>query len=138
LIANALGAAVYRNRNKEIGWFPVRLTPEASRSAYFSHVPEEFHALHWHGETFDLPPGCIHLAASEGCRIQAFEHPSALALQFHLEITEQGLRGLIRECNGEIGSGPFEQREEKLIAGELTAAQFTRLFIKYSMRWPGE
>ena len=29
LVAQVLGARVYRNREKEIGWFPVRLTPEA-------------------------------------------------------------------------------------------------------------
>jgi GMP synthase-like glutamine amidotransferase len=120
LIASALGMPVYRNRVKEIGWFPVHLRPEASGSAYFSHLPETLNVFHWHGETYDLPLGCVHLASSEGCEIQAFEHPSALALQFHLEITEQGVSDLIRNCAGDIGSGPYEQPPEKLTAGEIT------------------
>jgi len=28
--------------------------------------------LHWHGETFDLPPETVHLASSALCRNQAF------------------------------------------------------------------
>ena len=118
LVAEALGSRVYRNRVKEIGWFPIRLRPEAGRSEYLAGLPEEIQVLHWHGETYGLPPGCIHLAESEACLVQAFEHPSALGLQFHLEMTPEGLDGLIRNCGYEIGSGPFEQSPERLVAGE--------------------
>src|SRR5665213_2209615 len=66
LLAECLGSPVYRNRVKEIGWFPVRRRAEAARSAYFARMPAEMDVLHWHGETYDLPAGCIHLADSEG------------------------------------------------------------------------
>jgi GMP synthase (glutamine-hydrolysing) len=110
LLAEVLGTPVYRNRVKEIGWFPVQIRSEG--------LPATLDVLHWHGETYDLPPGCTHLAESEGCAIQAFEHPSALGLQFHLEATAEGITSLIRNCGNEIGNGPFEQPPEAIAAGE--------------------
>jgi GMP synthase-like glutamine amidotransferase len=118
LIADVLGSPVYRNRVREIGWFPIRLRPEAAGSRSFAGLPEQMQVLHWHGETFDLPPGCKHLAESEGCRVQAFEHPSALGLQFHLEMTAEGLDAIVANCSSEIGSGPYEVPPERLVAGE--------------------
>lgn len=117
LLANSCGSRVYRNRVREIGWFPIRLRPEVSQSPCFAGVPNRMDVLHWHGETYDLPPGCIHLAESEGCLVQAFEHRFALGLQFHLEVTPGGLQELIHRCGHEIGSGPYEQSPEELVAG---------------------
>lgn len=125
LIANALGSRVYRNHAKEIGWMPVNLLPAASDST-LGKLPEKFDVFQWHGETYDLPPGCRQLAQSEACRIQAFEHPSALALQFHLEVTEEGVNELIRHCASDIGNGPWEQPKEKLIEGASKNRQITQ------------
>ena len=44
LIASALGSRVYRNSNKEIGWFPVQRVP--APEGCFS-LPEECLAFHW-------------------------------------------------------------------------------------------
>ncbi len=42
--------------------------------------------LHWHGDTFDLPPGAVLLAGSNLYPHQAFSIGSAvLGLQFHAE-----------------------------------------------------
>ena len=49
LVAQALGARVYRSREKEIGWFPVRQAPGAADSRLFAGLPEEMTVLHWHG-----------------------------------------------------------------------------------------
>jgi GMP synthase-like glutamine amidotransferase len=110
LIASVLGARVYKNQHKEIGWFPVRLVPEAAGSRLFSGLPAVMTVLHWHGETFDLPQGAVHLAESDGCRNQAFELDGrALALQFHLEVQPEGLEKLIENSAGDIDSGAFIQ-----------------------------
>jgi GMP synthase (glutamine-hydrolysing) len=131
LLAEVLGTLVYRNRMKEIGWFPVRFRETELGSSVLLGVPDMLDVLHWHGETYDLPPGCAHLAESEGCAIQAFEHPSALGLQFHLEATREGLAALIQHCGNEIGSGPYEQPIESVASGEAShgAAAKTALYI---------
>jgi GMP synthase-like glutamine amidotransferase len=88
LIAKALGARVYRNRVKEIGWFPVSWTPAAARDPLFAGLSEPETVFHWHGETFDLPPAAEWLARSEACRHQAFRMGAKVyGLQFHLEVT---------------------------------------------------
>ncbi|HUZ45231.1 MAG TPA: type 1 glutamine amidotransferase [Terriglobia bacterium] len=116
LLANVLGARVYRNPEKEIGWFPVSLTPEAQASV-LRDLPETLTVLHWHGETFDLPEGAARLAESAACRNQAFEFRGrALGLQFHLEVEPEGLGKLIENCAGDIDSGTFVQSAEEMLA----------------------
>ena len=68
LLAKTLGARVYRNPVREIGQGTVMLTPSAASDPLFQGLPEVIEALHWHGETFDLPAGAVHLASSEPLR----------------------------------------------------------------------
>jgi GMP synthase (glutamine-hydrolysing) len=88
LIAKALGARVYKNVEKEIGWFDLQFTPAAATDRLFRGLSTET-VFHWHGETFDLPPEAELLASSELCRHQAFhiKKSSIYGLQFHLEVT---------------------------------------------------
>ncbi len=118
LLAQALGARVYRNSKKEIGWFPVRLTPEAAGSRLFSGLPAEMTVLHWHGETFDLPQGGVRLAESDLCRNQAFEiEGRALGLQFHLEVQPESLEGLIGNSLADLAAtGPAVQTRDEIRA----------------------
>ncbi|WP_242480705.1 glutamine amidotransferase-related protein [Rhodovibrio sodomensis] len=67
LIARALGAACYPAPAKEIGWAPVELT-EAGQASCLAPLGEGTSVLHWHGDTFDLPSGVTHLAATEICQ----------------------------------------------------------------------
>lgn len=90
LIAKALGAKVYPNAVKEIGWYDVTQTDAAS--PWLTDIPRRFEAFHWHGETFDLPPDAEHLFQSEQCRNQGFARGAMLALQFHVEMTAAMVR----------------------------------------------
>jgi GMP synthase (glutamine-hydrolysing) len=73
LIARALGARVYPMGFKEIGFAPIKLTTEGLRSC-LSPFAEDGEVLHWHGDTFDLPDGAVHLAYTENCANQAFAY----------------------------------------------------------------
>jgi GMP synthase (glutamine-hydrolysing) len=92
LMARALGARVYAGPAKEIGWAAVTLTTEGQRSSLQRLAGHGEPVLHWHGDTFDLPEGAVRLAATPLCENQAFAWgDAALALQFHAEVTAQGL-----------------------------------------------
>ena len=88
LIARALGARVFRNPEKEIGWSPLHWTAAATTDPLFHGFSAPETVFQWHGETFDLPPDAEWLAYSEACRNQAFRAGAGVyGLQFHLEVT---------------------------------------------------
>ncbi|MGH7769210.1 MAG: glutamine amidotransferase-related protein [Candidatus Binatia bacterium] len=89
LIAKTLGARVYANDEKEIGWYDVSPTEMARGDPLAAHLEESEKLFQWHGDTFDIPKGAVHLASSTLCASQAFRYgPNAYALQFHLEVDE--------------------------------------------------
>jgi GMP synthase (glutamine-hydrolysing) len=90
LIAKALGARVYGNPEKEIGWAPVYFTEAAARDPVFAGFDSPSTLFHWHADTFDLPAGAQWLAYSDKCLHQAFRFgPSVYGVQFHPEITPE-------------------------------------------------
>lgn len=98
LLAKALGAGVYKNSAKEIGWFDVQLTDAGRQDALLSGLDSPETVFHWHGETFDLPDGATWLAYSERCRHQAFRVGSnTYGLQFHLEVTPEMIADWCRQ-----------------------------------------
>ncbi|MDB5820548.1 MAG: glutamine amidotransferase class-I family protein [Rhizobacter sp.] len=102
LIARACGARVYPGPVGEIGWGPVALTPAGKRSA-LAGLAQGQSVLHWHHDTFDLPPGATHLASTPLCEQQAFEiGPRLLALQFHLETSARDLERWLVGHAGEL------------------------------------
>jgi GMP synthase-like glutamine amidotransferase len=119
MIASALGARVFANAHKEIGWFPVQAVSQDADAFGF---PPQATVFHWHGETFDLPPGAVHLASSAGCRNQAFQIGSnVIGLQFHLETTPETADQLIRHCRAELVAGEYVQTEQILRAAPADA-----------------
>ena len=115
LIADVLGGSVYKNRYAEIGWFPVSLTGEARETALFQTLPNEFITFQWHGDTFDIPPGCRKIAENDICANQAFEYNEhVVGLQFHLESSPRSIERLIRNCADEIVDGKYIQTAEEM------------------------
>jgi len=130
LIASAMGAPVYPNRLKEIGWFPVQGVA-SSRPGTFN-FPPEVEVFHWHGETFDLPPGAKLLARSAGCENQAFQlGDKVIGLQFHLETTPEAARALVAHCGDELIPAPYIQSAERILAApEVTYRSINLLMGK--------
>jgi len=97
LIAKTLGARVYSNKEKEIGWYDVTPTKEAEGDSLFTEFRGTEKIFQWHGETFDIPLCASHLASSLLCGNQAFRYGAKVyGLQFHLEVDEPMIHRWLR------------------------------------------
>lgn len=108
MMAAALGARVHPGAmGKEIGWAPLDLTAVGASSPLAHLGPTQASVLHWHGDTFDLPPGATLLASTPRYANQAFAFgKTGLALQFHPEVTARGLEAWYVGHCCEIGATP--------------------------------
>jgi GMP synthase (glutamine-hydrolysing) len=103
LIAKALKAKVSSGPKKEIGWYPLKLTPSSDKDVIFGGLGSPVMMFQWHGETFDLPSGAIHLAQSDLYRHQAFRYTDRIyGLQFHPEMTDMMIRDWVDKGREEI------------------------------------
>ncbi|HEY7716335.1 MAG TPA: type 1 glutamine amidotransferase [Candidatus Binatia bacterium] len=89
LIAKTLGADVYPNREKEIGWYDISPTDDAVNDPLLAELQPTEKIFQWHGETFDIPKTTRHLACSPLCANQAFRYANKVyGFQFHMEVDE--------------------------------------------------
>lgn len=114
LIASVLGAKVYGNLYKEIGWFPINI-PNNLPNLLFKEN-NLLTAFHWHGETFELPEGAALLASSEACSNQAFLYnQKVLGLQFHFEVTYDSLQQMLTFGKEDIDGSKYTQPEATIL-----------------------
>lgn len=114
LIASSLGARVYPNALREMGWFPIQAVPSPEPCFQF---PPECTVFHWHGETFDLPEKAVRLARSPAAENQGFQvGNNVVGLQFHLESTPPSVALLMEHSRHEMVPGPYVQREADIKA----------------------
>lgn len=143
LLARALGAHVYKNPVKEIGWYDLYPTKAGREDPLFSHLADHQKIFQWHGDTFEIPDGAVHLASSPDCPNQAFRYgDNVYGLQFHLEVDEPLInRWLHTPVNAkELKSLPEPGRAERIQAetplhvghairlGDQVFGEFIRLF----------
>jgi GMP synthase-like glutamine amidotransferase len=116
LIAEVMGARVYKNPEKEIGWFDIMLTDQGKDVPLTNGMRPVTKVFHWHGDTFDLPQNSIPVFYSEACQNQAFLYKDkVLGLQFHFEVTEQSLKAMIENGKQELtGEGTIQTEKEIL------------------------
>lgn len=109
LLACVLGATIYTNKNKEIGWFPIQI--ESSFKEWLgADVPEELSVFHWHGDKFDNPYGGLIQASSEACNHQVFTFgDNKIGLQFHLEANSESIRSMLQHGRHELTEAPYIQ-----------------------------
>ena len=134
LITRALGAKVYRNAVKEIGWYPLYFTEAGAGDPLLEGLPDPSMVLQWHGETFDLPCGAVHLARSDGCRNQAFRYgPRVYGFQFHLETAPDMIADW---CRQDANCGDVRELSEPLDPWAFDAAQERAAKLVFG-RWAG-
>jgi len=132
LVAEALGARVFKNTFPEIGIMPVEWTEEAQANFLFNHFPKSQNVFHWHGDTFDLPARSIHLAKTNPCRNQAFIfRNNIIGLQFHPEVNDLLIRDMISGSSEELVNGKYIQPEEEILSNEFLLDENRKLLYTF-------
>lgn len=128
LIAGALGSRVYAGSQKEIGWYPIEVV--APQDDLLLELPSHFLALHWHGDTFDLPPGAVRLFRSQLYENQGFRFGRNIyGFQFHFEVTAAMIADWLQDkgCQTEIAAVPGLRAGSILADTQQHVAQLERL-----------
>lgn len=94
LLAAAAGARVYPNLAgqpprpaREVGWGAVHFVRTPAQEPVLAGLDPAEIVLHWHGDTFDLPPGATLLASTLTCENQMFRlGRRQFGVQFHVEL----------------------------------------------------
>ncbi len=103
LMAKALGGQISPGPRPEIGPAPVTCTVDEDTDPVFGAFPRPVTVFQWHGEGLTLPPGAVALASSEFYPVQAFRYgEQAYGLLFHLELEQEGVKALCRECSHDV------------------------------------
>lgn len=89
LITRALGGQVQASEQTQIGWHRVDTTEQGRSVLAEAGLPSSFHVFEWHEESFSLPAAAIPLFCDANKNYQGFLHGKCLAMQFHLEMTEE-------------------------------------------------
>jgi len=118
LTAVCLGAEVHPAPNKEIGWFPVIPTPSCKTIPWlYDLFRDEPSVFHWHGDQFDIPPGCIDLLSSAANSNQAFYYnEKVIGLQFHLEVTPATMQLMLDHGAVELTDAQYIQTAATITA----------------------
>lgn len=131
LIADVLGAKVYRSAHKEIGWFDVEASPAFELTKFALALPSRFEAFHWHGDTFQIPKNAVALGGSEACGHQGFvfDH-RVVGLQFHLETTHESAMALIEHCGHELDGSTYVQLAAKMLEDKQRFMRLNQHMVK--------
>jgi GMP synthase-like glutamine amidotransferase len=126
LLAKALGARVYRNPQKEIGWYTVDLTPAGAVDPLFAGLTSPVPVFQWHGDAFDLPAGATPLASSPLCTNQAFRYGDRVyGLLFHLELTPDVIHSWLAAFHDEL------MRVQGIIDAARIVAEMPHRYVEY-------
>jgi GMP synthase-like glutamine amidotransferase len=145
LLAASVGAAVAPGPEPEVGVLPVYRTARAADDPVFSALPDEFLALQWHSDTFELPTGAVALARSDAYENQAFALNRAYGLQFHVEVgkmlaTEWGeVPAYAESLEGMMGDGALPRLLAQIEEHEPEMTTLARtLFARWLERVVGD
>jgi GMP synthase (glutamine-hydrolysing) len=130
LIGEALGGRTERSPEKEIGVFPIKLSPQGSSDPLLKGLPKDFSVIHWHNDMPGETDDSIVLASSEGCPRQIVKYgPKVYGFQCHLEITRDGIEDLINACPGDLKASRFTQDREQLLSQDYQSINQLMIYL---------
>lgn len=127
LLAVALGGQVHSNPQKEIGWADITLTNAATDDPLLHGLPARHTVFHFHGDYFEVPPGCVNLASSDLTACQLFRHGAAsYGFQYHAEIDRPLLEVMCRNNADYMAANGFDAIKVIAAAAEHLDAVMAR------------
>ena len=150
MVAHCLGGRVWPGRikglRKEVGWFPLELTPRGIVDPGFHGFPVLEPVFQWHGDSFDLPPLAWRLASGHLYRNQAFRFGHwVYGLQFHIEATAAMVAEWVHVFADELAALDHvkpdllvELAERHAPAWEAPARVLAERFVALALRARGE
>jgi GMP synthase-like glutamine amidotransferase len=132
LIADTFGGKVYKGEwGKEIGWKPIY--PQMELELLYR---DPITVFHWHGDTFDLPKGAVKLASSAMYKNQAFRiGRQVVGLQFHLEVTPEGIEKWIEAYKNELQEEGISKEEILATPQEWKKLKlYADVFVEFFLR----
>lgn len=117
ILAEALGGRALHGNTKEIGWFPVYFDSNTLKKTGMEFIPEVITVFHWHTDTFEIPPGAVHLAKSNAFTNQAFIYKrKVIGLQFHFEVRTDSVINMVRYGRQELEKSDYVQGEVEILS----------------------
>lgn len=117
LMSAAMGGKITHDPNMEIGWHKVEPDISAKDNEWLKDLPDEFVPFHWHADTFAIPKDATVLLHSK-CRMnQAFSINNSIAIQFHLEMTNEMVKKWAQLFKGDLEQGhPCVQNSHEIVS----------------------
>lgn len=103
MMTKALGGAVYKGPQPEIGMTTIHLTSEGKADPIFRKLQDPAEVFEWHSEGIQPPPGAVVMASSAAYPVQAFRYgPKAVGVLFHAEMDRTDIDRLCAHCPADI------------------------------------
>ena len=135
LVAQALGGEVRPNPAPEIGFWTVRFSAKALTHPLLRGWPDKATVLHWHLDTFTVPPGALRVGMSAGCAAQGFVWGDGIiGLQFHPEMTEEMVGQLLDFENHETAEEQEFVQTAAQIRGKLKSVWKGRKLLEVLLK----
>lgn len=138
LIGEALGAKTERSPYREVGMYPIELLEAAKTDKFFRNLPAKFDVMHWHSDMPGISIGSEVIAASAGCLRQIIRYGEKIyGFQCHLELTQDLIKKMIKNCMNDMAPGKYIYTAEQLMAvhySEINAR--LREFLNYLANLP--
>ncbi|MEP6702721.1 MAG: type 1 glutamine amidotransferase [Betaproteobacteria bacterium] len=139
MLAKALGVAVTRSPNVEIGWHEVAIESAPVAREWFGDL-DRFQTFEWHNESFALPPGATRVLTNPACPNQGYVIGRSIGLQCHIEMTREMIELWVHEgvgdldCNGRPNG--YVQSAARITGNlDLDLAGLNRVADKIYGRW---
>lgn len=126
LIGEALGQQFSHSPEKEIGVWPITLSPYEKENNKFKHFKDKLAVGHWHNDMPGITTDAKIIAHSEGCPRQIVEYTNLVyGFQCHMEFTPELIELLITNDRDNI----VKNRDKRFIQSpeQLRVQNYTQM-----------